>query len=668
MIHPYSFPLRSRRPTVLLFAAALVAASLLLVAVPTAMVDAQVSSGLVLREVDTVEPSASRVQFVWTGSSGEATDATLTENGSTVDTDAARALPGSTPMSIALVFDTSDAMDSSGALVEAKEAAKDWVRGRDGAQQAAQAFAVYAASDVGVLIQNYTTNTERLVAAIDSIAPPATEEARSEAAVWSAVAQAAQSFDDRPGSQPNIVVMTATTDTVTGSTTRAVARGSVRSSGAAVFAAELTGAGLDAGSLEALVASSGGLVFTTDQGGEFGTAVADVGDAIGAQQYEMAFSSIGGLGTVADMTLQVGDQTASASIVVGSAVSGTDALNPNIIPTSGGVTFLQGNLGLILLVILVLLAVCLLAYGVFLLFVREDRLASVLSPYETSVEEAPEADGGGSGTSLTNTAIMQRAVAITEQVATDRGVLVHAENALERANLPLRAGEALLFYVLIVALFTTLALALSGSLLVGLILGVIAALIPVGVVNYLASRRRKQFMALLPDTLTLLSSTLRAGYSLMQGVEAVSEEVAEPMGLELRRVVTEARLGRPLEEALDGTAARMASPDFAWTVMAIRIQREVGGNLSELLMTVADTMIERERLRRDVKSLTAEGRMSAIVLGLMPVGLAAVMFVLNPDYSGQLIETTLGNVMLVMAIISMLAGFAWMKKIIDIEI
>ncbi len=226
----------------------------------------------------------------------------------------------------------------------------------------------------------------------------------------------------------------------------------------------------------------------------------------------------------------------------------------------------------------------------------------------------------------------------------------------------------MLFYVLIVALFTTLALALSGSLLVGLILGVIAALIPVGVVNYLASRRRKQFMALLPDTLTLLSSTLRAGYSLMQGVEAVSEEVAEPMGLELRRVVTEARLGRPLEEALDGTATRMASPDFAWTVMAIRIQREVGGNLSELLMTVADTMIERERLRRDVNSLTAEGRMSAIVLGLMPVGLAAVMFVLNPDYSGQLIETTLGNVMLVMAIISMLAGFAWMKKIIDIEI
>ena len=206
----------SRRPVVLVASALLAAASLLVAAAPTAVVGAQTSSQLVLREVDTVEPPASNVRFIWTGSSGEATDATLTENGSAVDTDAARPLPGSTPMSIALVFDTSDAMDTSGALLEAKEAAKDWVRGRDGAQQGAQAFAVYAASDAGVQIQSYTTDTQRLVDAIDSIAPPATEEARSEAAVWSALAQAAQSLDDRPGSQPNIVVMTATNDTVTG--------------------------------------------------------------------------------------------------------------------------------------------------------------------------------------------------------------------------------------------------------------------------------------------------------------------------------------------------------------------------------------------------------------------------------------------------------------------
>jgi hypothetical protein len=158
------------------------------------------------------------------------------------------------------------------------------------------------------------------------------------------------------------------------------------------------------------------------------------------------------------------------------------------------------------------------------------------------------------------------------------------------------------------------------------------------VLDFLARRRRKQFETMLPDTLQLLASTLRAGYSLMQGVEAVSQEVSEPMGRELRRVVTEARLGRPLEESLDAVAERMGSNDFAWAVMAIRIQREVGGNLSELLVTVGDTMTERERLRRDVNALTAEGRVSAIVLGILPIGVGAFIAMGNPGYLDPLFD------------------------------
>ena len=130
----------------------------------------------------------------------------------------------------------------------------------------------------------------------------------------------------------------------------------------------------------------------------------------------------------------------------------------------------------------------------------------------------------------------------------------------------------------------------------------------------------------------------------MQGVEAVSQEVDEPMGSELRRVVTEARLGRPLEEALDGVAERMDSPDFAWAVMAIRIQREVGGNLSELLLTVADTMVQRERLRRDVAALTAEGRMSApSSSACCRSASGVVMFVINPEYIGKLFTRHAGQ-------------------------
>ena len=130
--------------------------------------------------------------------------------------------------------------------------------------------------------------------------------------------------------------------------------------------------------------------------------------------------------------------------------------------------------------------------------------------------------------------------------------------------------------------------------------------------------------------LQLLAGSLRAGYSLLQGVDAVAQEVDDPMGQELRRVLAEARLGRPLEDALDDAAERMSSADFAWAVMAVGIQREVGGNLAELLDTVAETMIQRERLRREVRSLTAEGRVSAFILGLLPVGLGVMMYARQP--------------------------------------
>ncbi|MFM7068489.1 MAG: type II secretion system F family protein, partial [Actinomycetes bacterium] len=166
----------------------------------------------------------------------------------------------------------------------------------------------------------------------------------------------------------------------------------------------------------------------------------------------------------------------------------------------------------------------------------------------------------------------------------------------------------------------------------------------------------------------LLSGTLRAGYSIAQGFEAVSREIEDPMGRELRRVVTESRLGRPLEEALEAVAERMDSEDFAWAVMAIRIQREVGGNLAELLMTVSETMTQRERLRRDVLSLTAEGRMSAFVLGMLPPGLGAVMWVMNPDYIARLFTPGLGYTLLGISVVAMLIGFAWMKKIITVEV
>ena len=122
-----------------------------------------------------------------------------------------------------------------------------------------------------------------------------------------------------------------------------------------------------------------------------------------------------------------------------------------------------------------------------------------------------------------------------------------------------------------------------------------------------------------------------------------------------------------VDDALDAVAERMNSEDFEWAVMAIRIQREVGGNLAELLMSVSETMVQRERLRRDVAALTAEGRMSAWVLGMLPPGIGLVMFMMNREYISRLFSG-LGLWILVGAVVSMLIGFVWMKKTITIEV
>ena len=201
-----------------------------------------------------------------------------------------------------------------------------------------------------------------------------------------------------------------------------------------------------------------------------------------------------------------------------------------------------------------------------------------------------------------------------------------------------------------------------------LIVAVITAFALSAGVQFRARRRIRQFEQQLPDMLQLLAGTLRAGYSLPQGLEAVSHEIAEPMGYELTRAMTEARLGRDIEEALGGIADRLASPDFTWAVMAISIQREVGGNLNELLMTVSDTMVARERLAGEVRALTAEGKLSAAILGGLPPGLGLVMWIMNPAYIETLFSSTMGNIMVGLGILSGGIGLAWMRKVITINV
>jgi len=155
----------------------------------------------------------------------------------------------------------------------------------------------------------------------------------------------------------------------------------------------------------------------------------------------------------------------------------------------------------------------------------------------------------------------------------------------------------------------------------------------------------------------------------LRGMVEPMQPNGEMLGAILQRLIMDrVEAGMPLEQALESVAERMDSDDFSWAVMAIRIQREVGGNLAELLMTVSETMVQRDRLRRDVNALTAEGRMSAIILALLPIGLGLFMWASNPVYMSPLGNTGIGQAMLGIATVAAIIGFIWMKKTITIEI
>jgi tight adherence protein B len=187
-------------------------------------------------------------------------------------------------------------------------------------------------------------------------------------------------------------------------------------------------------------------------------------------------------------------------------------------------------------------------------------------------------------------------------------------------------------------------------------------------VSFRIGRRRAAFSEQLPDVLQLIASSLQSGFSLAQALDAVVREERQPAAAEFSRALAQARIGADLEDALDRVAARMGCTDLRMTVMAIRIQREVGGNLAEVLRTTVATMRERAFLRRQVKALSAEGRLSSYILIALPLLVGAWFFYVDPKYMSLLYTTVPGLAMFLGSGLLMVAGVFWMRKLINIEV
>jgi len=547
-------------------------------------------------------------------------------------------------------------MRENAKIEAARAAAHQFVDGKRPNDQ----IAIVAFADQARVVANFTADAALLHGAIDGL------QANGETAMWDGVRLATGLFAERADLQANVVLLSDGADTASVPGNGATeARAAVQGAKATVFVLGLRGGEFDEGALRSLAEASSGQYAETSDPRALSGLYANVAQAL-QNQYEIAWTSQAQDADVVEVSVTVGEVNAVASAPIGSASSGQATNRPQVVEPSSMPDVLQGTSGKVIVALLALVAAGLLAFGLLMLFARdEDSLQSALRPYAD--EPSDEDEGSRTELSIAESALIRRAVDTTARIAKERGVLDTVERKLEQADLPLRAPEAL-FFTMVGALLAIIAFAALGGF-VGLVLGiVVAGFGPVAVLNFMASRRRRKFQSQLPDMLQLLAGSLRAGYSLLQGVDAVAQEVSDPMGQELRRVLAEARLGRPLEEALDDAAERMQSADFSWAVMAVGIQREVGGNLAELLDTVAETMIQRERLRREVKALTAEGRVSAIILGLLPVGLGMFMYVANREYINKLFDTGLGQGLLGGSIALAVAGFYWMKRIVEIEI
>jgi len=240
------------------------------------------------------------------------------------------------------------------------------------------------------------------------------------------------------------------------------------------------------------------------------------------------------------------------------------------------------------------------------------------------------------------------------------------DRALDRAGLALRPGEFVVVAATGVVVGVTTGLVLAG-LPGAVLLGAAAALAPRTVVRTLIERRRRAFADQLEGTLQTIAGSLRAGYGLLQAISTVAAESPAPTSVEFNRVVVENRLGRSVEQSMAAMARRLEDEDLGWVVEAIEIQREVGGNLAEVLDTVTGTIRDRNLIRRQVKALSAEGRLSAYILVALPFVIAGFIAMISPDYLGELTGSTIGWIMVGAAGVLMLAGALWIRKIIKVD-
>lgn len=624
-----------------------------LLALPLAASSQEGDVELVVRESTFDEDGNVRLVVSLTGATlGRnltADDVTITEAGEAVGDLTVSPLDESTaqPIGVALLFDVSGSTEGE-PLAAAKQAA-DAFLGQIAEQNARVALISFAATPT--LNVPLTPNVDDVRSAVAGL------EAGGDTALYDAVVLARDELG-RADVQRNIVIFSDGADT----SSEATLEGAVTAATtirAPITTVVLATPELDTGSLEQLAGRTGGRTITVDNTAQLGAAFEQVAEELASQfviEYSSDLVTDGSLDVTVAISADGVDATRSFT-VVNPRSDAPEVVDPQSVgsPDPG---ILGGNLVLILGLLAAFVAVA----GIAMIIILTPKTAAAKN-LERELSSYIAGDKRKTSPAMVAQALRERAASMFETTSASSEFSKGWQKRLDQAALPLKAGELFLLSIGLAVL-----LAFVGWLLADL-RGAIVFFVPGLVAPYLyvmykQSQRLAKFLSQLPDTLQLMSGSLSAGYGVLQAIDLVADEAGEPIASEFGRVLVEARLGMPLEDSLEGMADRMDSDDFRWVVLAMNIQREVGGNLADLLRTVAQTLRDREALRRHIKALAAEGKLSAIILVILPFFLAGYLILVNPDYVGTLTESIYGWILIGIGVIGIIVGMVWIRNLI----
>lgn len=555
---------------------------------------------------------------------------------------------GVKPANVVLVIDTSGSM-SEGQLADAQRAANRFAESLGNGAS----IAIVAFSDKPEIVTGFTSDSAEIKNAIASLT------ASGETSLYDALVAAAKLVPASSGTRRSIVVLSDGGDTVSDSSFDA-AVAALSKAGAPLYAVALKSAEYNPNALATLARETGGRLVpvtrSSDLTGLFESIAKEIGNT-----WTVTYRST--KPRTADIELDIeattDDLVASARTVVA---------NPAIDEMRGSRSLVLPKIqddpaALFGAVALAFVSVALLVMGILLIVMRDRPNLGQLKFYDQLHDDAGDAAQGGAGDTV-RTAVVDAVGA----VAGKRGLIALAAGRLEGAGMPLRPAEYITGHILLVVIVGVATELLTEKFALAVLMVVVATMVPLIALDIAVDRRRRRFEEQLPDVLAMLAGSLRGGWGVQQAIALAAQEAPEPSAAELKRVETETRLGMPLERSLDAMAVRMDSADFASVVTAVAIQREVGGNLAEVLDVVGRTIREREAVRRQLRALTAEGRLSAYILIALPFLVFAMLMIINPGYLVPFLTTSVGLALLALAVFLLVVGSVWMYRVSRIEV